>query len=710
VKDNQIFALDIGTRKIVGLVMQKGPAGYQVIDAEMMEHSTRAMMDGQIHDVEAVAAAITDIKNQLENRLGFKLESAAVAAAGRALKTSRGQVRKKRGVMNEMSRDEVQALEIEAIQQAQYQLSQQDNDTRERGNYFCVGYSVTRYLLEDQELGSLIGQVGAEVAVEVVATFLPRVVVDSLFSSLKRAGLEVASLTLEPIAALSVAIPPAMRLLNLALVDIGAGTSDIAVVKEGKILAYAMVPVGGDELTEFLAGEYLLDFNSAEAMKRLLDSQPEVEMVDILGNKSVFATSEVIEGLNRVTGELARDIAGNILALNQKSPSAVICVGGGSLTPTLTTTLAAHLELPANRVGYRTPESFNEIQFTADFLRGPQGVTPMGIAYNCFTIPPVPFTRVSVNGGDIALWNMGELTVASALLSSGISLANMYGKPGLGKTIEINGYVKIYKGVMGTPPTIKVNGEPATLETPVQEGNIIEFAPGVDGKNVELRVKDIMPALRGQVTVNGERVDMLPAVMVNGRRAEAEEEIPDRAKVDYKSVNSLQNILLQAGVGEQWLEKRQYRYYLDDREMFVHWSPLEVYVNGVKADINDKVEGGAEIVYTTGRLQPIIGDLLGDNDQADLVVTVNGDQISIKGKGAGITLNGVRVSRHDPIEEDARLYLDRGQGQAILSDIFQVIEMKPVLSGRLLIKVDGEAAGFTTPIRNGSVIELNWES
>lgn len=707
-KDNQIFALDIGTRKIVGLVMQKGPNGYQVVDAEMKEHSTRAMMDGQIHDVEAVAATIKEIKDLLENRLGSKLEAAAVAAAGRALKTSRGMVRKKRAFMNEMTRDEVQALEIEAVQQAQYQLSQQDGDSRERGNYFCVGYSVTRYLLEDQEIGSLIGQVGAEAAVEVVATFLPRVVVDSLFSSLKRAQLEVASLTLEPIAALSVAIPPAMRLLNLALVDIGAGTSDIAVVKEGRILAYAMVPVGGDELTEFLAGEYLLDFNSAEAVKRRLASQAEIEIIDILGNKSIMDTSQVINGLNRITGELARDIASNILNLNQKAPSAVICVGGGSLTPALTTSLAAQLELPATRVGIRTPENFNDIEVTAEFLKGPQGVTSLGIAYNCFTIPPVPFTRVSVNGGDLALWNMAELNVANALLSSGISLANIYGKPGLGKTIEINGYVKIYKGEMGTPPTIRVNGQTASLETPLQEGDAIEFAPGVDGKNVQLRVRDIMPTLRGQVTVNGEQIEMQPVVMVNGRRAEPDEEIPDRAKVDYKSVNSLQNILMQAGLGEQWLEKRQYRYYLDDREMYVDWTPLEVYVNGVKADISGTVESGAEIVYTTGHLQPTIGDLLGENDQADLVVKVNGDEIRLKGKGAGIMLNGERVGRHEPISEGARLYLDRRQGQAILSDIFQVIEMKPVVSGRLLIKVDGEPAGFTTPLRHGSIIELNW--
>ncbi len=81
-KDKQIFALDIGTRKIVGLIMEKTGAGYQVLDAEMREHNTRAMLDGQIHDVEAVAEIVDDIKNTLESRLDCKLESAAVAAAG----------------------------------------------------------------------------------------------------------------------------------------------------------------------------------------------------------------------------------------------------------------------------------------------------------------------------------------------------------------------------------------------------------------------------------------------------------------------------------------------------------------------------------------------------------------------------------------------------------------------------------------------------
>lgn len=248
-----IYALDIGTRKIVGLVMQRREDGFTVVGSEMVEHSTRAMMDGQIHEVDAVAATIRRITAALEERLRIPLRSAAVAAAGRALQTSAGKAEAKRSLLSEVSAEEVQALEIEAVQRARVAMLQDQTRGLDASQYYCAGYSVTYYQLGDQHIGNLIGQLGNLIGTEVIATFLPRVVVDSLFSALKRAGLELLSLTLEPIAALSVAVPQGLRLLNLALVDIGAGTSDIAIVKGGQIKAYAMVPMGGDELTETLA-------------------------------------------------------------------------------------------------------------------------------------------------------------------------------------------------------------------------------------------------------------------------------------------------------------------------------------------------------------------------------------------------------------------------------------------------------------------------
>jgi cell division protein FtsA len=709
VDKTRVFALDIGTRKIVGLVLEENETGHRVVDVEILEHTTRAMMDGQIHDVETVAATILKIKNALEERQEITLDSVVVAAAGRALKTSRGSCYKSRQQLGELSTNEVRALEIEAVQEAQYKLAQEEIGNREHSNYFCVGYSVVSYLLEGQVIGNLVGQVANEVGVEIIATFLPRVVVDSLFSSLNRAGLEVKSLTLEPIAALSVAIPPGMRLLNLALVDIGAGTSDIALVKEGNVFAYAMVPLAGDELTEYLASQYLLDFDTAERAKRLLMEQDQIEVSDILGNPLHLSSKELQQELQPLIDEMTGEIARHIIDLNQKVTDAVVCVGGGSLTPSLTVSLAENLGIPARRVGIRTIQNIDYITTDSSFLNTPQGITPLGIAYNYFTTPPVPFIKVTVNGRETPLWNLGAINVAGALLSSGISLSNIYGKPGMGKTIEVNGYVKVIKGSMGTAPLIKVNNQPASLETNLQNGDTIEFAPGQDGEEAHITGRDLVPAIKGQITVNDEEFDLEPVITVNGEPFAPDAEIPDRARIEFKSVNSVFNVLRLSGVDEYWLQKRLYKFYLDEREITVYWLPLEVHVNGVIAEVEQLVEPGDSITYTRKPLRPCLNDLLGDHDFLAINVKVNGEEIRLRGKGASIVIDGEPAGIYDEVHDGARITLNREEGRAILSDIFNVVEIKPAKNAKLFIKVDGESAGFTTPIKEGSQIDLSWE-
>ena len=79
-----VFALDIGTRSVIGIVAEQREGILHIMATERMEHKTRAMLDGQIHDVPQVAAIIREVKRRLTARTG-PLHSAAVAAAGRAL-------------------------------------------------------------------------------------------------------------------------------------------------------------------------------------------------------------------------------------------------------------------------------------------------------------------------------------------------------------------------------------------------------------------------------------------------------------------------------------------------------------------------------------------------------------------------------------------------------------------------------------------------
>lgn len=707
--DEKVFALDIGTRKIVGLVMERNGDSYKVIGSEMREHQTRAMMDGQIHDVEAVAKTITDIKLALEEKLNLTLETAAVAAAGRSLKTASVTAQKKRSTYSEITRQEVIALELEAVQIAQNQLLEREGPGNDTGQLFCVGYSVVSYQLEGQVLGSLVGQVGSEIAAEVVATFLPRVVVDSLFSSLKHAGLNVQSLTLEPIAAISVAISANMRMLNLALVDIGAGTSDIALVRNGNVYAYAMVPLGGDELTEKLASHYLLDFLSAEILKRQLQDCETIDSEDILGNRLHLRAAEVSEVLDPTSREIALAIAESILSLNQKAPDAVICVGGGSLTVNLMSMLASSIGLPPNRVGIRTPESFNNITVDPDYLKGPQGVTPLGIAYHSLTTPLVPFVTVKVNERDTLLWNMGNLTVASALLGSGISLTNIYGKPGLGKTLELNGTVKVFKGQLGTPPQVKVNQMDAFLDTPIKDGDQIDYSQGTDGTDARVYIKDLIPLVQGSVWVNGEEIALQSTVTVNGQNWDIDKEIPDRARIKAVQANQLANVLIQAGVPEEMLQEKIYHYRLNGESQTWQWRPIQVKVNGRPIQLSDLVEFGDQVEYRLTSAEPRIRDIPGIQELLKLRVSVNGQPVELDSREARWLMNGEEANLDTILTDGADLQVDSSSNQAILSDIFRVVEIQPQAARRLIMSVNGQPAGFTTPITNGSQIDLHWE-
>ena len=70
IKEDIVFGLDIGTRSIVGTVGYKEKNTFKVVAQETRLHETRAMLDGQVHDIGAVSATIREIKEALEERLG----------------------------------------------------------------------------------------------------------------------------------------------------------------------------------------------------------------------------------------------------------------------------------------------------------------------------------------------------------------------------------------------------------------------------------------------------------------------------------------------------------------------------------------------------------------------------------------------------------------------------------------------------------------
>lgn len=705
-EDKLILALDIGTRSIVGIVLEEAKP-FKVRAVEYLEHETRPMYDGQIHDVETVAQEIKIVKERLEKTTGLVLKTAAVAAAGRALKTARGEAVVYLPPFKEIEWEQVKALELQAVQDAQLKSLGPGGDS---GGYFCVGYSVINYYLEDQVIQNLRGQSGSKAKAEVIATFLPRVVVDGLLSAVRRAGLDIASLTLEPIAAMAAAIPETMRLLNLALVDVGAGTSDIAIVRQGSVVSYAMVPMGGDEVTECIAQKYLLDFTVAEEIKRRLNEQEEVTFLDILGNEMTLSSKEIIQEINPVVKEIASLIAYEILSHNQKRPDAVVCVGGGSLTPGLLSEIAQILELPPTRVGLRTREMLKNVEGDFPELSGPKAVTPIGIALLGVQAANLPLIKVTVNERELPLWGLNQVTVSSALLASGLALSNVYGRPGMGITVEVNGAVKIFKGTVGTPPTIRVNGEPAGLDTPLKDGDCVEFIRGTDGQDAKVLVRDLLEEEWGEVVCEGRVLRIAPEVMVNGEPRGLEDEVPDRAVVSIRRGRRLSEILSMAGFNPSELQPRAIPYCLNGKQEEVLWCPYLVRVNEQTVEGDPWIYFGSTIeLEYRGEFPTLRQALARDERGREMEVKVNGKPLKLMATQISITINGQEVSWDEPLLPEADIRLGESRMTAIVSDVLNHVEITPARNKRLLILVNGEPAGFTTPIKDGDEIEFIWK-
>ena len=372
-----VFGLDIGTRSIVGTVGYLGSDRFHVLAQRFKEHETRAMLDGQIHDIGKVGETIRQVKEQLEEDLNRRLTEVCIAAAGRVLRTVTTHVEQSFEQEHEVTEEDVYSLSTMGVERA-YEEFQKTNDTDMK--FYCVGYTPMRYYMNGYQIGNLEGHKVKSMALDLIATFLPDDVVDGLYKAVELAGLHVANLTLEPIAAIQVAIPEKFRMLNMALVDVGAGTSDISITKDGTITAYGMIPVAGDSLTDILVQHCLVEFDTAERIKREAGVQETVEYEDIMGLPQTISAEEVAALLEEHVNGMAKQVADCIRELNgEKAVSAVFVVGGGGMIPGYTEALARELGIAKERVAIRGQEVLRAIEFeNADSRQDSMMVTTEG--------------------------------------------------------------------------------------------------------------------------------------------------------------------------------------------------------------------------------------------------------------------------------------------------------------------------------------------
>ncbi len=675
ISDNMIFGLDIGTRSIVGIVGIKENSGFKILASHVKLHETRSMLDGQIHDIDQVAKTITEVKEALEKKLNRRLKKVCIAAAGRVLKTLETHIETEIDDKVEIDRDMILSLELQGMEKAMHQINYVDAD--DTLPFYCVGYSVTNYYLNDFMMKNLEGHKGSTMAADVLSTFLPAEVVGSLYKVVEKAGLEVYSLTLEPIAAIEVAIPENYRLLNIALIDIGAGTSDIAITKGGSIIAYGMIPYAGDEVTESIVHEYLVDFKTAEKIKIKASSKAKtVTFKDAIGLKQTVELEHVRQIMSQANLTLAKNIAGKIIELNGGHPTnAVFVVGGGGRIKGFDGLLASEIGLAPERVALRGKDVLSHVEvLDNDFKKLPEYVTPVGICLTGIHNNAHDFVEVFLNDESIRIFNTNRLKVMDVVALKGIDPKTFISKYGKGLTYELDGQKKEVKGNIGQAAKIYVNQKEADLLTPISMHDYINLIPAVDGKEPEIYIKDIMGD--PYIYINGQKVIVEASILCNKQKSSSLKRISEGDSIE---------------IHKPYLEDL-----LRDRnETYTH-----IFVNEKEASGHTNYDFGDQIVTFMDEASLLDkSDHLKQNQTIERPFeTKKENQEPDSGMGIQLSVNGQHV-------------LLSGKDQFKFIDIFDYIDFdRTSAKGTLITKINNNRCSYMDKVDEGDQLEIYWHT
>jgi cell division ATPase FtsA len=461
------------------------------------------------------------------------------------------------------------------------------------------------------------------------------------------------------------AVPKKLRLLNIALVDVGAGTSDIAISSNDSISAYGMVPMAGDEVTEAIVQNYLVDFNTGEVIKKDAANGKTSKYIDVLGLEGEVSPEDVIKVIEPIVAKITDEIAKKIIELNGgKATSVVFLVGGGAHTPYLKEALAKKLNLPIQRIAIKGRDAVEECVGYDETL-GSAGVTVLGIALNAIKRSGNDFINVTLNNEVISLFNSHKHTVMDVMLQAGISHKALIGKNGKNIRFTLNGIKRVAFGSLGQGAEILVNGKNATIDTEVKDGDNIEVIFAKNGKDASPKILEYVKSINSiSFYLNDIIQNLEPVVFINGNRGKLEDNINEGDIVQIIFPKSLEDYIKYFR-----MEYDNYTYYLKDE----------------KIDKSHIIEEGERIYAKL------------DEEEDDEKLTDNSPKVNK-------ILNEIKVYVND------KQVILSGKEKYIFVDVFNHIQFDlSVPKGNLMITLNDNKAGYYDELKDGDIIRIFWE-
>ena len=326
---NLIVGLDIGTSKIVAIVAELQPEGTLKVIG-LGQHVSRGLKKGVVVNIESTMQSIQRALEEAELMADCKINNVYTGIAGSHIKSlnSHGMVKIKDAEVSQMDVDRVvetaRAIALPADQQILHILTQE-------------------FIIDGQEdVREPLGMSGMKLEVKVHIVTGAVAAAQNIVKCIKRCGIEVSDLVLQPLASSLAVLTEDEKELGVCLVDIGGGTTDIAVFKQGAIRHTAVVPIAGDQMTNDVAVAFRTPTQAAEeikikhgcALRQLADPREIVEVPGVDGRDprqlSVQTLAEVLEPrivelYELVLAELRRS------GMEEMIASGIVITGGSAM-------------------------------------------------------------------------------------------------------------------------------------------------------------------------------------------------------------------------------------------------------------------------------------------------------------------------------------------------------------------------------------------
>lgn len=371
-KTEAIVGLDIGTTKVCALVVEPNDAGDLEVKGVSLVRA-KGMRKGVIVDLEGVIDSVTKAVTEVSQRTGVEISGVVVGVAGSHVSTLRNRgVTLISGESREITKNDLNRV----IEAAQTVSIPQDKKV--------IHVLPMEFIVDGQRgIKDPVGMAGIKLEAEVLIIMGSYTSIQSTLNCVARAGLSVESVLLEPIASAEAVLSPTEKELGALVIDIGGGTTDVAVFFEGSLRHAAVIPVGGDHITSDIAAIFKIPLGMAEEIKMrygcasvdLAESGLDIELKSSISRVGKITHRELCEVVEARVGEIFLLVKENLRRSQclMYLPAGVVLTGGVALLKGIDDIASRILDLPVRIGGPR------DIGGLTDIVSSPIFSTAVGL-------------------------------------------------------------------------------------------------------------------------------------------------------------------------------------------------------------------------------------------------------------------------------------------------------------------------------------------